>query len=239
MLSIQFIIKRLIDLIIALLLLVPAVLFSIVVGILIKMDSKGPALFMQRRLGKNNRIFTMYKFRTMHNDASEKRKELESKNYNPAIIVSNAWFCLVAIENSSDDFVPVSSRKLSESMLMVGKYKGRPVFNLPYLDEPLVLVVDFKKLGSWNQFKPKKEFEEEENLEYFNFFIKAIDKPRAEELIKKDPCFLEDKTTGKGKTKEEAIEELRQRVHLRIVEQFRFDIADPNAGYKILVERDF
>jgi len=166
-------------------------------------------------------------------------KELESKNYNPAIIVSNAWFCLVAIENSSDDFVPVSSRKLSESMLMVGKYKGRPVFNLPYLDEPLVLVVDFKKLGSWNQFKPKKEFEEEENLEYFNFFIKAIDKPRAEELIKKDPCFLEDKTTGKGKTKEEAIEELRQRVHLRIVEQFRFDIADPNAGYKILVERDF
>ncbi|PIS42297.1 MAG: hypothetical protein COT24_04520 [Candidatus Kerfeldbacteria bacterium CG08_land_8_20_14_0_20_40_16] len=80
MLSIQFIIKRLIDLIIALLLLVPAVLFSIVVGILIKMDSKGPALFMQRRLGKNNRIFTMYKFRTMHNDASEKRKELESKN---------------------------------------------------------------------------------------------------------------------------------------------------------------
>lgn len=80
MVSFQFIIKRIIDLVIALILLVPAVLFSIVVGILIKNDSVGPVFFKQRRLGKNNKVFAMYKFRTMCQNAPQKRKELDSKN---------------------------------------------------------------------------------------------------------------------------------------------------------------
>ena len=80
MLSIQFIIKRLIDLIIAVLLFVPAMLFSIAVGILIKIDSRGPIIFKQKRLGRNNQAFSMYKFRTMHQNAAQKRTDLQSQN---------------------------------------------------------------------------------------------------------------------------------------------------------------
>lgn len=80
MVSLQFILKRIIDLAIALILLVPAVLFSIVAGLLINNDSEGPVFFKQRRLGKNNEVFSMYKFRTMYDGASQKRKELESQN---------------------------------------------------------------------------------------------------------------------------------------------------------------
>lgn len=44
----------------------------IVIAIIIKCESKGPALFKQKRLGKNQKVFTVYKFRTMCDHAFEK-----------------------------------------------------------------------------------------------------------------------------------------------------------------------
>lgn len=46
----------------------------------IKLDSPGPALFKQQRVGKNGRIFTLYKFRSMYLDAEERKKALMSQN---------------------------------------------------------------------------------------------------------------------------------------------------------------
>ena len=43
----------------------------LIIAILIKLDSKGPALFKQKRLGKDQKEFTVYKFRTMCNHAYE------------------------------------------------------------------------------------------------------------------------------------------------------------------------
>ena len=42
-----------------------------VIILMIKMTSKGPAFFKQQRVGKDGRIFTMYKFRSMYIDAHE------------------------------------------------------------------------------------------------------------------------------------------------------------------------
>lgn len=42
-----------------------------VIAILVKLDSKGPALFKQERVGKDGRIFYMYKFRSMVLDAEK------------------------------------------------------------------------------------------------------------------------------------------------------------------------
>jgi len=50
------------------------------VAIAIKLDSPGPVLFKQKRVGKRGRIFTLYKFRTMYVDAEERKKELMEKN---------------------------------------------------------------------------------------------------------------------------------------------------------------
>ena len=46
----------------------------------IKMDSPGPVLFAQTRIGKNGRRFKIYKFRSMYIDAEERKKELEAQN---------------------------------------------------------------------------------------------------------------------------------------------------------------
>ncbi len=52
----------------------------LVVAILIKIDSKGPVFFKQKRLTKDCKEFYMYKFRTMYIDAEEKLKDLMKYN---------------------------------------------------------------------------------------------------------------------------------------------------------------
>ena len=42
--------------------------FLLIIAIIIKIDSRGPILFKQDRVGKNKRIFKVYKFRTMYID---------------------------------------------------------------------------------------------------------------------------------------------------------------------------
>lgn len=60
-----FFLKRTMDILITLCIIVPAFLLSIIGMFLMKLTSKGPALFKQKRVGKNGKIFTLYKIRTM------------------------------------------------------------------------------------------------------------------------------------------------------------------------------
>ena len=62
--------KRAFDLLVvsaALVLLSPLIA---VVALLVRLESPGPVLFRQRRVGKDGRVFDMYKFRTMRTDAA-------------------------------------------------------------------------------------------------------------------------------------------------------------------------
>ena len=58
-------IKRIFDILASLLAIVILSPFLLMFSIILKLDSKGPILFKQKRLGKNGKIFTIYKFRTM------------------------------------------------------------------------------------------------------------------------------------------------------------------------------
>lgn len=63
----------------ALLLLMLAPLLLAVV-IAVRLDSPGPAIYRQRRIGRNGTDFTMYKFRSMRTDADDRRTELLEHN---------------------------------------------------------------------------------------------------------------------------------------------------------------
>ncbi|HEX2026690.1 MAG TPA: sugar transferase [Nitriliruptorales bacterium] len=62
--------KRVLDLTVATIALVVFSPLMLVVAVLVKLDSPGPVLFRQERLGKDMRRFTMLKFRTMRQGAS-------------------------------------------------------------------------------------------------------------------------------------------------------------------------
>ncbi|MBR7041762.1 MAG: sugar transferase [Clostridia bacterium] len=62
-------IKRILDVTGAFVLLVALLPFWALIALIIKLDSKGPVLFKQKRLGMNEVPFQIYKFRTMRTDA--------------------------------------------------------------------------------------------------------------------------------------------------------------------------
>lgn len=75
-------IKRTFDIVasfIGLILLSPIL---IIIAVFIKLDSKGPVFFKQKRVGKNKKIFEIYKFRTMVIDAEKLGKQITVGNDN-------------------------------------------------------------------------------------------------------------------------------------------------------------
>lgn len=58
-------IKRVIDLIIAIPVFIIAMIPMAIVALIIRIDSPGPAIFKQERIGKNGKVFEIYKFRSM------------------------------------------------------------------------------------------------------------------------------------------------------------------------------
>lgn len=52
----------------------------LIVAVAIKLDSPGPVLFNQERVGKDGRTFKMYKFRSMFTDAEDRLESLQSLN---------------------------------------------------------------------------------------------------------------------------------------------------------------
>ena len=64
--------KALIDITLSVIGLIVCCIPMLIITIVIKCESKGPALFKQKRLGKNQKVFTVYKFRTMCDHAFEK-----------------------------------------------------------------------------------------------------------------------------------------------------------------------
>lgn len=69
------IVKRAIDIVISLISLIILIPVFIIIGIAIKIDSKGPIFFKHTRVGKNGKIIKVYKFRTMVENAEELIKE--------------------------------------------------------------------------------------------------------------------------------------------------------------------
>ncbi len=72
----ETIIKRIFDMILTVLLLLVTWPIFLLLALLVRLDSKGPILYTQQRLGQNGELFDSYKFRTMFKDAEERLQEV-------------------------------------------------------------------------------------------------------------------------------------------------------------------
>lgn len=78
--AIYNIFKRALDIVASTLGLIILSPILLVVAILIKLESKGPAIFSQKRIGLNKKEFKMYKFRSMVQNAEELKEKLAKEN---------------------------------------------------------------------------------------------------------------------------------------------------------------
>ena len=76
----QAVMKRCFDIFAGLIGSVIALIIMAIVGPMIKRESPGPILFVQERIGRNGKRFKMYKIRSMHIDAEERKQQLMDQN---------------------------------------------------------------------------------------------------------------------------------------------------------------
>ena len=73
--------KRFIDIIGAIVGLIVSAPIILLVAVPLLLESRGGLFFKQQRVGRNGRLFYMYKLRSMYADAEQRKKEFEEKNH--------------------------------------------------------------------------------------------------------------------------------------------------------------
>lgn len=116
--------KRALDIIGTLLLLPVAVPLMIAIAIAIRLESPGPALFIQPRMGVGNQPFRMLKFRSMHLEAEHREDGPRFANEDDHRITSFGR----ALRRSRLDELPQLFNVLTGSMSLIGPRPEQPQF---------------------------------------------------------------------------------------------------------------
>lgn len=173
----SFVIKRFFDIIlsiIGIILLSPIFLILIVI---IKIDSKGPAIYKQTRVGKDSVPFTIYKFRTMVVNA-DKQKELnlEVKDIGKFIYQSKSDNRVTKVgsflRKSSLDEIPQLFNVLFGDMSIVGPRPEVPEVVKFYPDQYKQRLLVLPGITGLAQVSGRGEIELEKTIKYDLIYIK-------------------------------------------------------------------
>lgn len=117
------IVRRVTDVVLAALGLLLAAPLMLLVAIAIRLDSRGPALYRQERVGRNGRSFTLAKFRSMRTDAEAGSGPVWAGADDPRITRVGRWLRKLRI-----DEIPQLWSVIRNDMSLVGPRPERPYF---------------------------------------------------------------------------------------------------------------
>lgn len=115
--------KRVIDIVVSFLILLVASPIILAAAIAIKIDSRGPVIYKQERSGLNGKVFKVYKFRSMYQDAEKRTGPVWSQKDDPRITHSGKFIRRVRI-----DELPQIWNVFKGEMSLVGPRPERPFF---------------------------------------------------------------------------------------------------------------
>lgn len=115
--------KRLLDIIASVVVLLAGLPLWLLVALLIKLDSRGPVLYQQDRVGLNGKLFRIVKFRSMIEDAEKLSGPKWAEEQDPRITRVGRWIRKLRI-----DEVPQFWNVLKGEMSLVGPRPERPFF---------------------------------------------------------------------------------------------------------------
>jgi len=117
------VLKRVFDLFVGAICLLIALVPMLVIAIGVKLTSRGPVLYRQRRMGLDGREFTLIKFRTMRVDAEARTGAVWSQREDPRRTRGGAF-----LRRTSLDELPNLFNVLAGQMSLVGPRPERPEF---------------------------------------------------------------------------------------------------------------
>jgi exopolysaccharide biosynthesis polyprenyl glycosylphosphotransferase len=167
--------KRMIDVMVSALGLVLAAPVALITAIAIKLDSTGPLLYRQTRVGQNEVPFTLYKFRSMVNDAEMKTGPVWAEKGDPRITRVGDLIRRLRI-----DEIPQMVNVLRGEMSFVGPRPERPFFVASLKEKVPYYKIRFSVkpgITGWAQISSSYADSEEdtiEKLQYDLYYVKNM-----------------------------------------------------------------
>lgn len=119
----EYALKRLLDFTVALVVLVVGLPLWLFLGLLIRLTSPGPAIYRQTRIGRHGRAFTMFKFRTMMENAEASTGPVWATESDPRYTPIGRW-----LRKTRLDEIPQFWNVMKGEMSLVGPRPERPYF---------------------------------------------------------------------------------------------------------------
>jgi exopolysaccharide biosynthesis polyprenyl glycosylphosphotransferase len=121
--QLQEVVRRALDIALALLLFVLTLPILLLAALAIKLDSPGPVFYRQERVGLNGRVFTIYKLRSMRTDAETDSPPVWAAERDPRVTRVGAL-----IRHTRIDEIPQVANVLRGDMGLIGPRPERPHF---------------------------------------------------------------------------------------------------------------
>jgi len=149
--------------------------FMIVAAIAVKLSSKGPILYRQRRVGLNGKTFWLYKFRSMYVDAEARTGAVWAKKDDPRVTPVGKWLRKLRL-----DELPQFWNVVKGDMSIVGPRPERPEFvdllaqQIPYYRQRLAVKPGITGWAQINHKYGDTQLDAMIKLEYDLYYIKHI-----------------------------------------------------------------
>ena len=165
-------IKRLFDIVVSAILMVPICLVIVISGIIIKMEDKGPIFYMADRTGRFGHIFKMFKLRSMKVNAPDIRLS-DGSTYNGEDDPRVTKFGKFARKTSIDE-LPQVINILKGDMTFIGPRPDTPVGSAVYTEEEKVILTVRPGITGYNQAVNRNSVLTKEKLENDIYYVKHL-----------------------------------------------------------------
>lgn len=164
------IIKRILDFVFALILLILLSPLFLIIAVLIKIDSEGSVFFKQDRLGKDGKVFKIYKFRTMCQNAEKKGSGIYTYEEDPRITRVGRF-----LRKTSLDELPQLINILKGEMSFIGPRPPVPYHPYKYEEYPADAKRRFEVLPGMSGYAQVNGRTELSWSEKFKYDIEYVD----------------------------------------------------------------
>jgi len=160
--------KRALDIVFSVIVIVLFLPFWLIISVIIKLDSEGPVIFRQIRVGLNGKLFQMYKFRTMVKNAQKMGPLLTAKD-DPRRTMIGKFLRMTSI-----DEIPNFINVLKGEMSFIGPRPEVPDIASHYSRWQNKVLEVKPGITGFSQVLGRQEIEGDTKLRYDRYYIKKM-----------------------------------------------------------------